>query len=674
VKRRGLFKFLFGLGLGVVVVETYERLYNIPALERAFRKEIEYWLGQYLDAKRKSEELSSKLKTKEEEIDVLQKDVSYWRSQYNSMQDEVNELNAKVGELSSKLNEANEKIYSLEKELDDWKSKYESTREEANRLKSIIGSMDELERESVDAISYYREKMNEAINNLKRTIEKYRAILGDDRVAFESSTVKILEDLKLTQEKLQKVLPYFPLILNFAWKPTKVINDKIYDINVSFEVASPLNSLREVEVMLIPVEYRYFITKYGMREEDYDKVFPEEEIRSVKIEPRNLEREIFSVDFEDLKGGREYIVKARVKDVAGSEKRVEVKTPYIRQFENFGKELYDKGIIVSATYYPLYPDPHPWDWLSVRTYPILGKYDVRDDIIISKHIDWATGHGINTFFVSWGIFEDEDLNMRAHQNTIKLINNQLAKQIHISILYELPHRLRAAGIQPAESGFIINRDDDLTKISNDFRIITDDIIKNSNFLYIEGRPVIYLYETKSVNGKIERLIEAINAPINKEIYTDAFLISDHATPIALPPYEEFLENALKYDGWTLWAGGYFRDRSYSLDYLENGLIGWRDISKNYSKLFIPSIIPGFTDPRDPKTIPYPRNIDNFKKAIELALQYSYTPYLKGKPKIIIRVDTFNEWGEDTGIEPTVSEQMSYLEALKEKLTSYFISQ
>jgi hypothetical protein len=264
--------------------------------------------------------------------------------------------------------------------------------------------------------------------------------------------------------------------------------------------------------------------------------------------------------------------------------------------------------------------------------------------------------------------------MRAHQNTIKLINNQLAKQIHISILYELPHRLRAAGIQPTESGFIISEDDDLTKISNDFRIITNDIIKNSNFLYIEGRPVIYLYETKSVNGKIERLIEAINAPINKEIYTDAFLISDHATPIALPPYEEFLENALKYDGWTLWAGGYFRDRSYSLDYLENGLIGWRDISKNYSKLFIPSIIPGFTDPRDPKTIPYPRNIDNFKKAIELALQYSYTPYLKGKPKIIIRVDTFNEWGEDTGIEPTVSEQMSYLEALKEKITSYFISQ
>jgi hypothetical protein len=110
------------------------------------------------------------------------------------------------------------------------------------------------------------------------------------------------------------------LILNFDWKPTKVVNDKIYDINVSLEVASPLNSLKEVEVMLIPVEYRYFITDYGMREEDYHRVFPKEEIRSVKIEPKKLEREMFSVDFEDLKGGREYIIKARVEDVAGNEK------------------------------------------------------------------------------------------------------------------------------------------------------------------------------------------------------------------------------------------------------------------------------------------------------------------------------------------------------------------
>jgi len=491
VKRRDLFKFLFGLGLGVVVAETYERLYNIPALERAFRKEIEYWLGQYLDAKRKTEELSSRLKTKEEEIGVLHRDVSYWRSRYSSMLDEVNELNTKVGELSGKLNEANEKIYSLEEELDDWKSKYESTREEANRLKSIIGSMDELERESVDAISYYREKMNEAIDNLKRTIEKYRALLGDDRVAFESSTVKILEDLKLTQEKLQKVLPYFPLILNFAWKPTKVINDKIYDINVSFEVISPLNILKEVEVMLIPVEYRYFITDYGMREEDYDKVFPKEEIKTVKLKPKGLEREMFDVTFADLKGGREYLIKAVAKDVADSINSEEIKTPYIREFENLGGLLYDNGIIMSATYMP-------WNFKNVRVEidePLLGRYDASDDIVQWKHVDWVTGHGINAFFMDGGFWEKNKLEGREGA----IINGFMDKGIKCAImwgwLWEKYFKRGSDNTRLAPWVVDLNDNYNLEMFKNLMKPLLDSkIFLHPNYLRIQGRPVLFIYD------------------------------------------------------------------------------------------------------------------------------------------------------------------------------------
>jgi hypothetical protein len=190
--------------------------------------------------------------------------------------------------------------------------------------------------------------MDEAIRKLKETIERYRGILGDERVAFEYSTLKILEDLRLAEERLQRVLPYFPLILNLYWRPMRVVNDKIYDVNVVFEVISPLSSLEVVEVTLRPVEYKYFITMYGMREEDYNKVFPEEDVRIVRINPLQVERMIFSVDFKDLKGGREYFIEVRVRDVAGNEKRVGVKTPYIRQFENIAKT---DNITVIVPYY-----------------------------------------------------------------------------------------------------------------------------------------------------------------------------------------------------------------------------------------------------------------------------------------------------------------------------------
>ena len=658
MKRRDLFKFLFGLGLGVVAAETYERLYSIPALEKAFRKEIEYWLGQYLDAKRKTEELSSKLKTKEEEIDALQKDVSYWKSQYNSIQDEVNKLNTKVGELSSKLNEANEKIYSLEEELDDWKSKYESTKEEANRLKSIIGSMDELERESVYVISYYREKMNEAVDNLKRAIEKYRVILGDDRVAFESSTVKILEDLKLTQEKLQKVLPYFPLILNFAWKPTKVINDKIYDINVSFEVASPLSSLEEVEVMLIPVEYRYFITKYGMREEDYDKVFPKEEIRSVKIEPKKLEEEMFSVDFEDLKGGREYIVKARVKDVAGNEKTVEIKTPYIRQFENIAKA---DDIIVAVPYYLWYRRDLS-NWKDGHKYmPLLGEYRSDDPIVMSKHIDWATGYGIGVFLISWSGYESGDLKY-FDENLNLLLKNPLSKDIKFGILYESIGRLKNSN-----PGWNLSDPENIEILDNDFSYLSKNYFNHPSCFRMDGKPLIYFYEGKGVFGNISQIKNL------REKY-GIFLVSDHGHPKANPtdvfptshPQAVVWGEAAKmFNGITSWLGGYDPNGNYLGGNYENqikiGFSKWESWAIENERKFIPSITPEF-DSRyvkwgNPNSIPLYRSPELFIERLKIALNHI-------KNSKLLMIGTWNDFFESTTLEPSREYGFTYLELIK----------
>jgi hypothetical protein len=44
------------------------------------------------------------------------------------------------------------------------------------------------------------------------------------------------------------------LIRDLSWRPSRVVNDKVYDIRVELEVISPLNALKEVEISLIPVE------------------------------------------------------------------------------------------------------------------------------------------------------------------------------------------------------------------------------------------------------------------------------------------------------------------------------------------------------------------------------------------------------------------------------------
>ena len=199
--RRGLLGFLGGLGLGAVLAEVYERLYNIPLLERRFREEVNYWVDRY------------------------------------------NSANTELNNLATQLNAA-------ERRIEDLAAQHNAAQRKIEDLTLQVRRLDGLEVESASAISFYQQQIDEAINGLKNTVEKYRLILGGERVEFESATLKVLEDLKITKEdlrtandKLLKLLPYFPLIKDLNWQPTKVVNDKIYSLRVSLEVISPLNTL-----------------------------------------------------------------------------------------------------------------------------------------------------------------------------------------------------------------------------------------------------------------------------------------------------------------------------------------------------------------------------------------------------------------------------------------------
>ncbi|WP_220375649.1 hypothetical protein, partial [Pyrobaculum aerophilum] len=64
-----------------------------------------------------------------------------------------------------------------------------------------------------------------------------------------------------------------PEIGEFNWS-ARVVNDKIYDIFINFKIRDDKTKISYAEVRFIPERYYHFVTKYGMRPEDYDKVFP----------------------------------------------------------------------------------------------------------------------------------------------------------------------------------------------------------------------------------------------------------------------------------------------------------------------------------------------------------------------------------------------------------------
>jgi hypothetical protein len=468
--------------------------------------------------------------------------------------------------------------------------------------------------------------------------------------------------LKLTQEKLQKVLPYFPLILNLYWRPMRVVNDKIYDINVVFEVISPLSVLEVVEVTLRPIEYKYFITMYGMREEDYSKVFPEEDVRIARIKPLQTGRMVFSVDFKDLKGGREYAIEVRVRDTTGNEKRVAVKTPYIRQFENIAKT---DDILVIVPYY-LWYRPDLSNWKDGHKYTsLLGEYRSDDSIVHSKHIDWATGYGIDVFLVSWdGYNSNKDI--QYFNNNLKLLfRNELSKDIKIAILYEgLKFKTTGNPQKPWERD--ISDPHNLEILLSDFKYLADNYFNDENYFRIEGKPVVYIYGSATyINTKdaLEKLQEIMREKIGKEV----FLISDHVTPHFFPGQKpEWEREARSFEGTTSWLGGYspsgeYLGGSYEVQ-IDKMYSEWFKWTLENKKLHMPSTTPEFDNRYvkwgNPTSIPLERSPENFRKRLEIILKYTNYPR-------VISLGTWNDFFESTTLEPTREYEFTYLKIIRE---------
>lgn len=180
---------------------------------------------------------------------------------------------------------------------------------------------------------------------------------------FESTTLEPAQQYEFSSlDGLREVLQEFlenltspkPQVLDFNWTPTKVVWDKVYDIKVSFKVSYPPDEISSVRLIFKPENYSYFITEYGMRQEDYYKVFPNDS-RVYELKPVDgvLDEPIeeFSTNITNITGGAEYwiIIQVRTKD--GRTIEYKTKTPYLRQYENFGRQLYEKGIIVGTPYY-----------------------------------------------------------------------------------------------------------------------------------------------------------------------------------------------------------------------------------------------------------------------------------------------------------------------------------
>ncbi|AJB42009.1 glycoside hydrolase family 99-like domain-containing protein [Thermofilum sp.] len=464
-------------------------------------------------------------------------------------------------------------------------------------------------------------------------------------------------------------------IVGLNWTPTRVVLDKVYDINVTFTARDDKTPIAYAELRFIPVEYYYMIEKYGMRPEDYPKVFPPEKERVYNLTPIDGKfdglEEKFSVQIKDIVGGREYKIVALVRDLAGNEHRAELDLPYIRQYENFGKVLFDKGVIVMAVYLP-------FDMSSIPRKdddPLLGRYDTISDIVLMKHVDWATGYGVNVFLLDsqnhwWpGVMVKVFTICRALLST---------GQVKVAWLMGPSIRHFTYGKQ---SGDIPEWAIDLSLPRNNetfiwFVQMLMRFADNENYLRIDGKPVLYIWDEGAFFNQAGTY-RAVKAMFGDKLY----IIADWFPRIPTMPSDEYFQFVLKkyrgdglrvVDAFTGWIGlhqvGLNTEEyvnKYEFYYAKQ-LDAWYWFTKDWGKDFIVTVAPGFDNSYSwgGPQVPLPRGADLFKKRLEIALKY-LDPRLP-----ILKIDTWNDWGEWSYFEPTVKEGFAYLETLKSLLEEY----
>lgn len=325
---------------------------------------------------------------------------------------------------------------------------------------------------------------------------------------------------------------------------------------------------------------------------------------------------------------------------------------YTRQFDSIAG---NDDLLIGAYFYPWW-GPGRDHWANGYTEsPTLGEYSSADKNIINKQIDWATGHGVDFFTVSWwGQNSEEDL---VFKNS--LLKSELSSDILFAVVYESQGLLKAS----PDGTINLNDPQNSDKLLNDFIYLQENYWNSNNYLKIDNKPVVYIYLSRLLVGDLESEFEHLREQIRQN-GQDVYIIADE---VYWQEFHAIDSNRIKiFDAITSY------NMHASVDDIENNFTqkvlmeftAWRESSINIGVTFVPSVIPGFNDTFVRPEANHPiinRSVDLFVNQLNMAMNT-----MDSRLKLVM-ITSWNEWHEGTSIEPASEFGFDYLIALKQEL-------
>lgn len=343
-------------------------------------------------------------------------------------------------------------------------------------------------------------------------------------------------------------------------------------------------------------------------------------------------------------------------------------------------DLFNNGYSVGAIYYTWYPKNFSQGYLRARIkpaqVPALGIYNSMDISVAESHIAWASRYGVDFFTIGWWPWRDKQ-NVVIKDAFLKAKN---IGDIKFSIFYETWSlkfdRSRGATVFDESSE---------EKMISDFVKIADLFFDHPSYLKIDGKPVVYLYLTRTLYGSYKTSFLKLRRVLKAKGY-DLFLIADEvfwgvvpSEGFGLPiPNPEKVHNNPYLTPEPQYERIKIFDAITSYNMYESGIKGFKGYgarSSFFSKVgekygeyikaangmagFVPGIIPGYNDRavrsgENHFAIPrrYSEGADEGSFFAEMFDQIAL-PFIDPDLNMIL-ITSWNEWNEDTSIEPLVN--------------------
>ena len=298
---------------------------------------------------------------------------------------------------------------------------------------------------------------------------------------------------------------------------------------------------------------------------------------------------------------------------------------------------------VGVHYYPwYYNDFHGRQYLREhlvpKQLPELGEYNDRHEAVINQHLKWSRDAGIDFWSASWwGPGSREDVTLLNH-----IFPNPNLGSLKIVIHYET-----------------VGRTDDFqdySRLGPDITYLANNYFGHPNYLKIDGKPVVIVYLTRvlSYRGTLQSSLLVKRQAATAAGY-ELYIMGDQVfgSPPGFAGDIGLLDGIINYDVYgSMGATGYAGQAKVDAYYAAQA--GWKALADSVGTDYSPAVSPGFND-RGVRSghAPLSRKLtqnDAFGSLFRAMLQKAKT---LTDPDIghMILVTSWNEWHEDTQIEP-----------------------